>query len=219
MKRSRGLLVITGLLGVGVCGVMLRSASTGADAERPPGANRSAGGAATPESVELAEMRQELAQLRAQLRNQAQRLAAGDSAREVQVPDGKNPGNDPELRADEARKHREYVTAVDVAFRNEATDPRWSSATSSTVRSVIAASDDLRPLAREVECRSRTCRVEITDDGSGKLGKLLPVFAQQVGHELPSVSADRVEDASGAATMVLYLARNDDAPASGTPAR
>jgi len=62
-----------------------------------------------------------------------------------------------------------------------------------------------------VECRSRTCRLELADDGSGKLGKILPVFAQQVGRELPSIAYDRIVDASGTATMVLYMARQDDA--------
>jgi len=106
------------------------------------------------------------------------------------------------------------MAGIGDAFRNEATDPRWSSSTSSVVQAALVADNDLRSLARGVECRSRTCRVEIADDGSVKLGKILPMFAQQVGRELPSVAAERVEDAGGAATMVLYMSRRGETAAS-----
>ena len=116
---------------------------------------------------------------------------------------------DPEARAEVERKYQAYIAGVDAAFRQEATEPRWSSAASAAVHKVIAGDDDLRPLARGVECRSHTCRVEIADDGSGKLGKLLPMFAQQVGQELPSVLANRVENAGDTATVVLYMSRRN----------
>lgn len=214
MKRSHGLLTITALLGVGLCGVVYRSVRTGAEA--PAGsslapAKQPVGGATTPESTELAEMRREMAQLRRQVWAQEQRLAAADPAM-ANAQDSaaaKDPRTDPEARAEQERRYREFMASVDAAFRKETTDPRWSSATSSVVQTALIADNDLRPLARGVECRSHTCRVEIADDGSGKLGKILPVFAQQVGQDLPSVITHRVEDAGGVATMVLYMSRRD----------
>ena len=56
-----------------------------------------------------------------------------------------------------------------------------------------------------VDCRSRTCRVEISDDGSGKLDKQLPLFVQSVGKTLPNMQAERVGERSGPSMMVLYL--------------
>jgi hypothetical protein len=218
MKRSRGLLTITALLGVGLCGIVVRSVYTSAEAPTESGlapAKQPASGAAASESAELAEMRREIAQLRRQVWTQEQRqAAAGPGKAEAQDPAAaKDPRTDPEARAEQERKYREYMAGVDAAFRKETTDPRWSSATSSAVQTALIADNDLRPLARGVECRSHTCRVEIADDGSGKLGKILPMFAQQVGQELPSVVANRVEDAGGAATMVLYMFRRDEMPA------
>jgi len=216
MKRSHGLLTITALLGVGLCGVVYRSVATGAGAPAESGlgsAKQPVGGATTPESAELAGLRREMAQLKRQVWAQGQMLAAADPARaKPEAQDSaaaKDPRIDPEARAEQERKYREYMAGVDAAFRKETTDPRWSSATSSAVQTALIADNDLHPLARGVECRSHTCRVEIADDGSGKLGKLLPVFAQQVGQELPSVVTSRVEDAGGAATMVLYMSRRD----------
>jgi hypothetical protein len=105
------------------------------------------------------------------------------------------------------------MAGVDAAFRAESTDP-WSSTASSIVRTALAVDGDLRPLARNVECRSRTCRVEIADDSPGKLGVLLPMFAQRVGEQLPSVLVDRIASPTGAATIVLYLSRNSETPAN-----
>lgn len=216
MKRSHGLLAIAALLIVGLCGIVYRSVYRGgeAPAEKTSSSKQSAGGAATAGSVELAELRQELAQLRRQVWTQGQRLAPADPAQATsQGPTAaKDPSTDPEVRAEQERKYKEYMAGVDAAFRKEVTDPAWSSTTSSVVQTALVADNDLRPLARSVECRARTCRVEIADDGSGKLGKIIPMFAQEVGPRLPSVTADRVEDASGAATMVLYMTRPEEPP-------
>jgi hypothetical protein len=78
------------------------------------------------------------------------------------------------------------------------------------VQTALASSREIRTLGRGVECRSHTCRVEIADDGGGRLGKILPMFAQQISKELPNLAANRLQNAGGA-TMVLYLSRNDDA--------
>jgi hypothetical protein len=235
MKHSRRFFTITAVLGVCLSGMAvcsLHSATEVADTERPSADARQPidptgegpriprapatpiAGAATAESAELAELRQEVARLRRQMPAQRERQAAAQPA----GPNGQAPAAEArrmhrDTRAEREAKVREYMAGVDTAFRKEATDPQWSSATSSVIHAALVADNDLRPLAGGVECRSRTCRVEITDDGSGKLGKLLPMFAQQVGQELPSVVADRVETARGVATMVLYMSRGDETPA------
>jgi hypothetical protein len=117
----------------------------------------------------------------------------------------------PQLQADEERRHAEYMAGIAAAFRSEPISPSWSSGTAAMVRSAIAQDEALRRLAGDAECRARTCRVEIADDGSGTLGKVVPLFALHVGPELPSVAAERVvADAGGAARMVLYMSRGDD---------
>jgi hypothetical protein len=217
MKRSHSLLAITGLLCVGLCAAVYRAVRTaeGAPAGLGLAATRPIGGATTPGSAELAELRRELAQLERQVQLQGKALAAAPARAEAQAPDAADDSRqEPESRAEQERKHRSYLAGVEAAFRAEATDPSWSSASASAVQAALVATSELRPLARAVDCRSHTCRVEIVDDGSGKLGKLLPVFAQQIGHELPSITADRVVNGRGAATMVLYMSRRDESPPS-----
>ena len=208
MKRSRTFLAVAILFSIGLCCVVYRSVRTSAEAA---GARRSAGEAAAAGSAELGELRQELFELRHQVLSHEQKLRVGDPA--AFAPTQTEPPS-PEARAEDERRYREFVAGIEAKFRDELRDPQWSAATAAAVQTALASDSDLRPLARGVECRSQTCRVEIADDGSGKLGKLLPLFAQQVGQSLPSMTADRVEDASGAATMVLYMSRSiEPAPA------
>jgi len=42
------------------------------------------------------------------------------------------------------------------------------------------------------------------------VSKSLPIFAQQVGRELPSVVAGRGENGGDTATIVLYMSRRDE---------
>jgi hypothetical protein len=211
MKRSHGFLTIAALASVGLCSIVYRSVRIGADvptAGHPGPAMRAAGGPVTPEAVELAELRQEMARLRHQVSTQEQRLAAVDPAKlEASDSVARDPRTDPDMRAEQDRKYREYLASLDTAFRKESRDPQWSTTTSSVVQTALVADNDLRSLARGVECRSHTCRVELADDSSGKLDKILPMFAQQVSQSLPSVIANHGEDTSGAATMVLYMSR------------
>ena len=218
MRRSHGFLVMTIVLGAGGLGVY-RAVHDGVDLPEPgPASPRPrAGAATTADSAELAELRRELVQLRHQVWTQGQRMPTTDPA-SAGTPDRattRGARTDPEARAEHERRYREYMAGIAAAFHQEIPDPRWSAATTEVVQAALAADSDVRPLARGVECRAHTCRVELADDGSGSLGKLVPMFAQQVSESLPSATAERIEDASGAATMVLYLTRRDEPPVTG----
>jgi hypothetical protein len=216
MTRSYGFLVLTAGLGIGLCWFLYRSMRTPSEA---PAAETVIASASTATPAELAELRQQMARLKTEMRSWDERSAAADPDKAAvgAAAAAKDPRIDPEARAAEERKHKEYVAGVEAEFRNEATNPRWSSATSSIVQTAIAGDNDLRPLARGVECRSRTCRVEITDDGSRKLNKILPMFVLQVGRDLPNVVFDRIEQSGGAATMVLYMSHPGEAAAGSSP--
>jgi len=211
MKRSHGLLALMALLVIGLCFVVDRSVRTSTEVPAAGGTAAPAS-AATPDPAELAELRRQLARLEAKLWTQERRPAAPPPAgTAAEAPAAaEDPRTDPEARADAERRHREYVAGVVASFRSEATDPRWSSATSSVIQAAIADDHDLRPLVHGVECRSRTCRVEIADDASGKPSKSLLMLVHQVSRDLPSVVFDRVENGGGAA-MVLYMSRLDEA--------
>lgn len=208
MKRSRRFLAVVAVLVVGLCIAVYRAVQVSAEPVTSAAAAPHPVAAGGAESPEVSELRQELFRLRHQVASQEMRLATADPAK-AQAPD-----SGPEARAEAERKRKDYVVGIDAAFRKEARDPQWSAATTSTVQSALAADEELRPLLRGVDCRSQTCRVEITDDGSGKLRKLLPIFVHHVGPALPTMTADRVVDGNDRATMVLYLSRNTTFPAS-----
>jgi hypothetical protein len=206
--------------GLGI-GVMLKLTHTGAmDPKDPaPALQPPAVIAAGSESAKLAELRREVVQLQRQVRTQGDQMASAAAAPiaqgEVQLAvELRDPQAELERREEDERRRLDYMVGVATAFRNEATDPTWAAATSSAVQAAIAEAGDFRQLAKSVECRSSTCRVEFTDDGSGKLASILPMFAMRVGQELPSANVSRVQDASGAATMVLYMSRHSYAVVS-----
>jgi hypothetical protein len=204
MKHSPNLFVLAVVAVVVLCAVVYRSVRAAASARDSAEAVSAAGLAAHPEPALAASKRDHP-------RPGASRppQAIEPVRPEAQDPVVKDPRTDLEVRAEDERQWRDYMAGVTAAFRQQSVDAAWSSATASAVQSALATDSDLRPLARGVECRSRTCRVAITDDGSGKLGKALPLFAQQVGQALPSIVAERIEEPGGGATMILYLSRPD----------
>lgn len=213
MQRSRSsgsLLVFAALLAIGLgVGALYRALRAPAG---PPAAAalEAPGSAAAPEPAELAALRRRMAQLEARLWIQAQRQAAPEAAPAMQ------PDAEPEARADAERRQRDHVAAVAAEFRDEASDPGWASSASAAIQAAIAADDALRPLVRGVECRARTCRVALADEGPDGAGKGLPMLVQRLGAELPRVVFDRAEDAGGGSTLILYMSRAiaADAPAA-----
>jgi len=145
--------------------------------------------------AQVSVLRAQVAGLKGEL---AERPAASEPAAEDQ------PALD-ERRAEGERNHAAHMAKIEDAFAREVVDPTWSSKTSSRVWTAINEMDVLRTAAREVECRSRTCRIEVSDDGTGELHKQLPLFAQQFADAMPRMSGKQVTDESGKAGMVLYL--------------
>lgn len=207
MKRSHKFLPFTILAAVGLCAIVYWSVRTTLEASATEDASRTH--AAAPLDRPAPPKPAEAPALPAPPRVVHPARPEAPDPRDPVVGD---PRTDLEARAEAQRKHREYIAGVDASFRREAADPAWSQATASTIQAALTADKELHSLARGVECRARTCRVEIADDGSGALGKLVPRFAQQVGQELPRTVADRVETPRGPA-MVVYLFRRDDAQA------
>jgi hypothetical protein len=105
------------------------------------------------------------------------------------------------------RDWHERMAGVEKAFRSEVRDARWSSNIESVLRSAAADDENMRGTLNSVDCRSQTCRVEIIDDGSGKVGKALPSFIIKIAQALPQARTDTVDDGNGHRTMVMYMTR------------
>lgn len=194
MKYSRGFLAITAVLVLGVCLVVVRS---GRATEPPPSHDDRAAAASPPSApgpAELAALRQEVAQLRQAVKNQAPAPAPAEPTR-TGPPDPEIKAL--ETQAEQERRHRDYVQGVAASYRNEPVDPAWSSAKLSVIQAALASKPELRSLVRGMECRSQTCRVEFADDASGRPSNALQTFTLGLGTELPGAIIERVEADGG----------------------
>jgi hypothetical protein len=100
-----------------------------------------------------------------------------------------------------------YIQGLESMFRRESSDPKWAASAISAIQAALGA-DKVGLSSRNTECRAQTCRLEIPDDGSGKVNAALPVLASQLATVLPYVDADQVDDGAGGKTVVLYLANS-----------
>ncbi|QWF15080.1 hypothetical protein [Lysobacter capsici] len=115
-----------------------------------------------------------------------------------------------QIAADEQR-HAAYVAGLQASFQLEKVDPRWSTKTTSRLWDAINQADAMRGAARNVECRASTCRMELADDGSGRVNKSLPLWSQQLVDVLPRMVGQTVVNQNGQTQTVLYLMGPDPA--------
>jgi len=108
-------------------------------------------------------------------------------------------------RTADAERLRTYMQGVSQAFANEKIDAAWSSRASARVASTFEGDEVLRNVARTVECRQQTCRVQIEDDGSGRLNARMPFLTIGLADVLPQVSAEHIDQGNGRGSMVLYM--------------
>lgn len=195
--------------------VLLRPPSPEGNASTPPLPARAGEAAAHPGAgpaaaggdlrLQVALLRAEVAALRAQVEaSQAPARAAPPS----ETPAERTAG-DPVAREVATVAHLRHMQEVAVAYAAEPTDAGWAASTRGLVQAALAADEGTRALVREVDCRSRSCRVELSDDGSGALSKSLPLIVQRLGTALPSAEAEQSETTGGGARVVLYLSRAD----------
>jgi hypothetical protein len=58
-----------------------------------------------------------------------------------------------------------------------------------------------------MECRSRTCRLELAAADPSRLDAFMPDFANRIAATLGSIAASPVTAADGTHALVLYLSR------------
>jgi hypothetical protein len=158
---------------------------------------------------EVASLRAGISLLRRQIPKQAESVSTtADSQPTADVR------SDTLARAEAAREHQARMEAVDAAFRQQAIDPTWSANTSSSIRNALSSEEVGGIQADNIDCRSESCRVELRDDGSGRLSKSMPMLAQQLVGTTPSITANNIAQANGDSTLVLYLSRAVEQQAS-----
>lgn len=119
------------------------------------------------------------------------------------------------VRAADAERRRAYMAGVAESFAGERVDGAWAGRASVRVNAALNGDEVLKGSAHSVECRSQTCRVEISDDGTASLSRRLPFVALRLADVLPSVATEPADPASGRGGMVLYMS-NQPPPGAGT---
>lgn len=151
--------------------------------------------AQAPASDELQQMQAQVAALQAQV--------AGLKGRDANAPVSPEEGR--RRNQEDERRHAAYVARIQSEFALEPVDPRWSSNATSRLWNSLNQSQDMRAAARDVQCRSTMCRVEMSDDGSGAIDKHLPLWAQQFADTMPRMVGQTTRNQRGGAERVLYL--------------
>jgi hypothetical protein len=218
VKRAPIVLIAVGAFAVGLLGLLYlvvqpRDKVAATAAPEPDQSQPTAG------SEDVAGLRRELASLRSQVSTlRGDVSTAKDQAGSDKAATPKDTRTDDQIRADDERRYREYMAGVAEAFRQEAVDPKWAGKVSATVRTAIANDEVIRSLARDVDCRSHSCRVVIEETSANffNLNKELPAFASSLGGTLPSVSAEHVQDGSGSGSVVLYMSTRPDQQATAS---
>jgi hypothetical protein len=168
------------------------------------------GGQAT-NLADLAELRGEVESLKAEvlaLRHQppAQSSPVPSRADGPPAPDVRS---DPSA-LDEAATRQAQMEMIDAAFRRQTIDQSWSANTTSAIHEVLNSTEVGGLHAETIDCRSSSCRVELHDDGTGRLSKSLPIVAQQLAGSMPTVMANTIPQGDGTSNVVLYMSRESD---------
>jgi hypothetical protein len=149
--------------------------------------------------AEVLSLRRDVEALRAELARLAERGATTDKGNE-------RPHSQPAENKEETKNSMmDRLAKVQESFVREPADANWSSARTTSIRELTDKSESLRHAVRSVECRSRTCRVELTDDPAANLGENLSVFTSGLAATLPNVTTDWVRAPDGTGTYVLYM--------------
>ena len=117
--------------------------------------------------------------------------------------------SDPNAQEEAAGLRQAQLQKIDAAFRRQTIDQSWSATTMSTIHDVLNSTEGGLQ-AENIDCRSSSCRVELYDDGTGRLSKLLPIVAQQLAGSMPTVTANTIPRGDGTANVVLYMSRERD---------
>ena len=167
--------------------------------------------------ADSARMRAELGLLQGQLRALQERVnerKTSEAAAPVEAEEPLDEASLMERRKEDARLWKEHMAEVSAAFASEPLDRRFASVGETAITAAIQKNPVIQAAAGKIDCRSRTCRVEIADDQNPKLDKELPLFVQSLGGTLPNMKAERVGDRSGPSTMVLYFTNERQAVAA-----
>jgi len=186
-----------------------------------PGGGAGGESEVSPTPVELAELRGRVAALKtemAELRGQVKsKPVVGSPMPQAELP-ARNAGpRDPQAMAEQEAARHAAMVEVESAFQRQALDSNWAGTASAVVQQALSADEVLRAAGGKVECRSRTCRVEMVEAAPGQVTERLRPLLSKLGENLPRSTVDYVDEGGGRTRIVVYL--DKDVAPQGAPGR
>jgi hypothetical protein len=149
-------------------------------------------------------LKAELAALREEMHTMAKTKAATailgrDTNKDV-------PRSDEELHAEETKHFAAQSEALESDFRQQTLAPTWATDTMALIRTALASDKSSDSAIIDLQCRSRTCRLELANNGKNQALELVE-FTQTIAEELSNVIVSQAE--SSDSTTVFYLSKEE----------
>jgi len=187
------------------------TARTTTDSPAPPRVQAPAvplAAAASSPQDELEQLREQLHKVRAEVATLGLRID-----RIVSMP--KEPDSTPAdpasyanavAQAEQADAQR--LAASEAAFLNEQADVAWGQRAMAAVRDAFGQGNEaLASQIGSIECRSRSCRVELGPAATDAVAHELPLILGHLSSLLPHATAGQVDQGNGLQSTLLYLSR------------
>lgn len=113
----------------------------------------------------------------------------------------------PEARAQVKQEHHERIADVEAEFRSEGRDPRWSTAMEGSIRDTLRAAHLTQGDLQNVECQSKTCRVDLAVKDPVEFSQEIPRIISGLAAQLHGSAMDFIDNPGGGHSGVLYLFR------------
>lgn len=101
----------------------------------------------------------------------------------------------------------ERSEVLEAAFSQETIDQKWASQTKYAIESVFNKKNLGATVVQNLECRSNSCRLELSSNSNGDLAKKLPLLIEKLGNEELYVTANELTDDTGQNNLVLYMSK------------
>jgi hypothetical protein len=172
------------------------------------------GGLHDPTEPSLLSIRQELADVKAQLKALRRRLDQQVARFEPLLYEGSS-SEDPylaekremEMQQESERRAQERIELLEDYVSTQRIDLEWSPEAVEGIELALADEDLLGTSVSRVDCGATLCRVAVSHGDPQAFSKFQERFLSQVGEMLPDALFEHAESGDGATDTVVYLAR------------
>jgi len=107
-------------------------------------------------------------------------------------------------------KWHDHIESVEAGFRAEPIDPQWAATTKTKLEEFFSGNTVFRSTSRSIECRTRTCRVEIAaDDSKGDVRNEIHNLGILLSDIVNSMQSERIQGKDGRVINVIYMSRGN----------